>query len=89
MRDAVNEVLSQVAARVAGALTSFLPGILALFIILGLATMIAFVLRVSCGARWSEYILTAAWIGGAFPAWRNGLRKRVRLFWPRAPYFCA
>ena len=46
MRDAVNEVLGQVSARVTSALTSFLPGILALFTILVLATGAAFILRV-------------------------------------------
>lgn len=46
MRDAVNTVLAQAAARVTSALTNFLPGVLALFTILILATGFAFILRV-------------------------------------------
>jgi hypothetical protein len=46
MRDAVNAVLTQVVARITSALTSFLPGVLALFTILILATGFAFILRV-------------------------------------------
>ncbi len=46
MRDAVNQILTQVGARVTGAVTSFLPGILALFVILVLATGAAFLLRI-------------------------------------------
>ena len=45
MRDAVNGVLRQVAFRVTNALTSFLPGLLALLTILVIATGAAFVLR--------------------------------------------
>jgi len=46
MRDAVNEVLRNVAARMTNAMTDFLPGLLALFMILVLATVMAFILRV-------------------------------------------
>lgn len=45
MRDAADQILTQVGARVTSAITSFLPGILALFLILVLATGVAFLLR--------------------------------------------
>jgi hypothetical protein len=46
MRDEVNEVLRQTVARITAALSNFLPGLLAFFLILGLAMIFGFVLRI-------------------------------------------
>jgi hypothetical protein len=46
MWNEVNEVLSQAIARIANTMANFLPGLLALFLILSVAAIIAFVVRV-------------------------------------------
>jgi hypothetical protein len=45
MWNEVNEVIGHAIARIAGTLTNFLPGLLALFLIVSLAAIIAFIVR--------------------------------------------